>query len=85
MHNTEYFLQIKHLFLTIFLLFGLLVPGSTVSAKVSDDSEEGMGFSAILYDNSNGLPTSEANAIAQTGNGFILETETIKFTTKKPV
>lgn len=29
------------------------------------------GFSAILYDNSNGLPTSEANAIAETGDGFI--------------
>ena len=29
------------------------------------------GYSAILYDNLNGLPTSEANAIAQTGDGFI--------------
>lgn len=29
------------------------------------------GISAVLYDNSNGLPTSEANAIAQTQNGFI--------------
>ena len=29
------------------------------------------GFSAVLYDNSNGLPTSEANAIAETGEGFI--------------
>ena len=29
------------------------------------------GFSAVLYDNSNGLPTSEANAIAETGEGFL--------------
>ena len=29
------------------------------------------GFSAILYDNQNGLPTSEANTIAQTSDGFI--------------
>ena len=29
------------------------------------------GFSAILYDNINGLPTSEANAIAETSEGFI--------------
>ena len=29
------------------------------------------GFSAVLYNNTNGLPTSEANAIAQTSDGFI--------------
>ena len=29
------------------------------------------GYSAVLYDNSNGLPTSEANAIAETSEGFI--------------
>lgn len=29
------------------------------------------GFSAILYNNPNGLPTSEANAIAETSEGFI--------------
>ena len=29
------------------------------------------GFSAVLYNNRNGLPTSEANAIAQTSDGFI--------------
>ncbi len=31
----------------------------------------GTGYSAVLYDNTNGLPTSEANAIAETGDGFI--------------
>ncbi len=29
------------------------------------------GYSAVLYNNSSGLPTSEANAIAQTPEGFI--------------
>ena len=29
------------------------------------------GFSAVLYDNTNGLPTSEANAIAETSDGFL--------------
>ena len=29
------------------------------------------GFSAVLYNNRNGLPTSEANTIAQTSDGFI--------------
>lgn len=29
------------------------------------------GFTAVLYDNGNGLPTSEANAIAETSGGFI--------------
>ena len=29
------------------------------------------GFSTVLFDNSNGLPTSEANAIAETSDGFI--------------
>ena len=32
---------------------------------------KGDGFSAVLYDNTNGLPTSEANAIAETEDGFI--------------
>ncbi len=29
------------------------------------------GYSAVLYNNTNGLPTSEANAIAETSEGFI--------------
>lgn len=59
------------LFLTVFIIFSLSVPVGTVSAKVPDTGEEEWGFSAIFYDNSNGLPASEANAIAQSRNGFI--------------
>ena len=36
-----------------------------------DPTGQGSGFSAVLYDNTNGLPTSEANAIAETREGFL--------------
>ncbi|MBR5337177.1 MAG: HD domain-containing protein [Lachnospiraceae bacterium] len=40
--------------------------------KLSVDFTAGSsGYSEVLYDNSNGLPTSEANAITQTSDGFI--------------
>ena len=56
-------------------------PGETVYAETisGDDNEEikvdptgkGEGYSAVLYDNTNGLPTAESNAIAETSEGFI--------------
>ena len=36
-----------------------------------DMTGKGDGYSAVLYDNTNGLPTSEANAVAETSDGFI--------------
>ena len=36
-----------------------------------DPINKSEGFCAVLYDNKNGMPTSEANAIAQTSDGFI--------------
>ncbi|MBR4627918.1 MAG: HD domain-containing protein [Ruminococcus sp.] len=36
-----------------------------------DPTGKGDGYSAYLYDNTNGLPTAEANAVAQTEEGFI--------------
>jgi energy-coupling factor transport system substrate-specific component len=44
------------------------VPNLPLSVDPTGRSE---GFSAILYNNPNGLPTSEANAITETGEGFI--------------
>ena len=51
------------------------------SPKVSADGEEeeqtsasedpSLGYSPVLYNNTNGLPTSEANAICQTSEGFL--------------
>ena len=55
-----------------------LLPLHTVSASETlkekesvDPVNEKENYSAVLYDNTNGLPTSEANAIAQTSEGFI--------------
>lgn len=46
--------------------------GGTPNRSVSvDPVGKKEGFSSVLYDNTNGLPTSEANAIAETGDGFI--------------
>ncbi len=36
-----------------------------------DPIKKNEGFTAVLYDNRNGMPTGEANAIAQTADGFI--------------
>jgi len=73
--------QFIGLILVLLLLFTVYpVCGETVSMNASgvpnlplsvDPTERTEGFSAILYNNPNGLPTSEANAIAETGEGFI--------------
>ncbi len=44
------------------------IPNRSLSVDPTGKDE---GFSAVIYDNSNGLPTSEANAIAETSEGFI--------------
>ena len=36
-----------------------------------DPTGKSDGYSAVLYDNTNGLPTSEANAVTETPDGFI--------------
>ena len=59
--------------LVLILLFTLLIcpaHGENVSLSV-DPTGRTEGFSAVLYDNRNGLPTADANAIAETGEGFI--------------
>ena len=50
----------------------------TVSAAEAEDDSydfdpfaEGASYSCVLYNNANGMPTSEANAITQTSDGFI--------------
>ncbi|MBR3245619.1 MAG: SpoIIE family protein phosphatase [Parasporobacterium sp.] len=55
-----------------------LMTVSTVSAaesseevKTVDPVHQPDNYSAVLYDNTNGLPTAEANAIVQTSEGFI--------------
>ena len=41
------------------------------SGKLAVDPGKSGSYSAVLYDNTNGLPTSEANAVAQTSEGFL--------------
>ena len=49
-----------------------LLSSSVFAEGVNKDfTGQGIGYASVLYDNSNGLPTSEANAICQTKNGFI--------------
>ena len=64
----------------LLMLFVCSSQGETVSLNASgvpnlapsvDPTGRTEGYSAILYNNPNGLPTSEANAITETGEGFI--------------
>ncbi|MDO4796837.1 MAG: two-component regulator propeller domain-containing protein [Coriobacteriales bacterium] len=62
------------------LTVGLVAPPHTTCAQEStteqpelsvDLASNDEGYSAVLYDNTNGLPTSEANDIVETKEGFI--------------
>ena len=73
-------IHIRHIFLMagLMCLFAFILRTAVISR--GDDGEKKIivdpvsgeeGYSAILYDNTNGLPTSEANDIAETDDGFI--------------
>ena len=49
----------------------VLADGTAGAGAQADPVNSGEGYSTVLYDNQSGLPTSEANAIAQTKEGFI--------------
>ena len=56
----------------ILLLTVLICPAQAEGVSLSvDPTGRTEGFSAVLYDNRNGLPTADANAIAETGEGFL--------------
>ena len=62
----------------LFLVLTVLLPVSTANAagntdtvKTVDPVNHSDNYSAVVYDNTNGLPTAEANAIVQTSEGFI--------------
>lgn len=64
----------KKRFLSLLLALSLCLSGlcSAVQAIQSEDLvNRGAGYSAVLYDSTNGLPTSDANAILQSEDGFI--------------
>ena len=56
--------------LAVLLLLASLPLAPSFAAAV-DPSALGAGFSAVLYNNTNGLPTSDVNAVAQSGEGFL--------------
>ena len=65
-------------FLQLLLVLAILLNMGAAGAEGSPDGVATVdpvgqpeNFSAVLYDNTNGLPTSEANAIVQTSEGFI--------------
>ena len=63
-----------YLLLVLFMLLNVGVAradGVSDGVSTVDPINQPDGFSAVLYDNTNGLPTSEANAIVQTSEGFI--------------
>ena len=60
---------------TLFLSAFIILSSSYNSDAAAGDRRnllgEGTDYTSILYDSNNGLPTSEANAIAQSSDGFI--------------
>ncbi len=56
--------------LAALLLFLSLTP-APVCAAPADPNSIGIGYSAVLYNNTNGLPTSDVNAVVQSGEGFL--------------
>lgn len=58
-------------FTVIIFAVGTLAFTSTAEASAAPIQSVEAGYSAVLYNSTDGLPTSEANAIVQTSNGFI--------------
>ena len=56
--------------LAVLLLISAL-PLAPARAASVDPTGLGVGYSAVLYNNTNGLPTSDVNAVAQSGEGFL--------------
>ena len=59
------------LFLALVLLLHTIAAAGWEGEKAVDPVSQPDSFSAVLYDNTNGLPTAEANAIVQTAEGFL--------------
>ena len=58
-------------FLEAFFCAGTRVFGASAMTAAVDPTEQNASFAAIVYNNSNGFPASEANDIAETEEGFI--------------
>ncbi len=49
----------------------VLTPSASAAEREIDPTGRGDGYTTVLYDNTNGLPTSDANAIVQSSEGFL--------------
>ncbi len=61
-------------FLSLLIITAVLafcVSPVSCGAKSVDLTGKGIGYSSIIYNNTNGLPTSDANSVVQTNDGFI--------------
>ena len=67
MHSASIKNRILAVFIVISAVLSLFVLGKPAFAENNNPDN----FSAVLYNNSNGLPTSEANDIVQADDGFI--------------
>ena len=64
--------RITALFIALSVLICALAPSALASGELRiDPTGRSIGYSAVVYDNTNGLPTAEANCIAETSEGFI--------------
>ena len=65
--------KFRMIFATALAAWLLLAGGREVYAAASDRDVFGIDadYTSVLYDSTNGMPTSEANAIAQSTDGFI--------------
>ncbi len=53
-------------------LAALLIAGVVPAARAATGAAPfGAGYAAVIYDSTNGLPTSDVNAVVQTGEGFL--------------
>ena len=52
-------------------LAALLAPEAQAGSPALDLTGNGAGYASVLYDSASGLPTSEANAIVQSKEGFL--------------
>ena len=72
MRNKKTLLFLTHLLIVVCVLSQQLIPVSAAAAATSDhELNNKWGYFTYLYNNSNGLIASEANAVAQIGIGFI--------------
>ena len=64
--------NISRIFIIAAMAACLFIPFTASAEGVNTDfNGQGVGYASVLYDNTNGLPTSEANVVYQTRNGFI--------------